>query len=120
MALYLVCAKYTAETFKRLIENPEDRRIMSKEGEDVLSENKESGEGKFHGMWYGFGEYDVYALIEASNNVMAAAFLAKQRSAGGFTDVSTTPLMTVDEMLVALEKAKDIEYWPPGGRDLKA
>lgn len=120
MPLYLVSARYTAETFRRLIANPEDRRIMSTEGESVLSEDPASGDGKFHGMWYGFGDYDVYALIECSNNIMAAAFLAKQRSLAGFTDVKTVALMTVDEMLVALQRAKDIEYWPPGGRDLPA
>jgi uncharacterized protein with GYD domain len=113
MPLYLVQAKYSAETFKRLIINPEDRRIVSKEKEGVH-------DGKFHGMWYGFGEFDVYAIIEASSNVAAAAFLARQRSSGAFTDVRTVPLMTVDEMLEALKKAADIEYWPPGGRGLDA
>jgi uncharacterized protein with GYD domain len=113
MPLFMVRAKYTAETFRRLIANPEDRRIVSKEKENVH-------DGKFHGMWYGFGDFDVYAIIEASSNVAAAAFLAKQRASGGFVDVSTVPLMTVDEMLEALKMAAEIEYWPPGAREVAA
>lgn len=31
--------------------------------------------GKFHGYWYAFGDYDVYALIEAPDNVAAATLL---------------------------------------------
>jgi uncharacterized protein with GYD domain len=112
MPLYLVRGRQTAETWKRLIDNPEDRRIPSKERESAH-------DGRFHGYWYAFGDYDVYALIEASSNVAAAAFLARQRSSGGFTDVSTVCLLTVDEMLEALKRAKDIEYWPPGARSSK-
>lgn len=108
--MYLVRARQTPETWQRLIDKPEDRRIVSTELEHVH-------DGKFHGMWYGFGEYDVYALIEASSNVAAAGFLAKQRAGGGFSEVNTVCLMTVDEMLEALHRAQGIEYWPPGGEN---
>jgi uncharacterized protein with GYD domain len=108
MPLYLIRARQTPETWQRMIDNPEDRRIVSKQNEHVH-------DGKFHGMWYGFGDYDVYALIESPNNVAAAGFLAKQRAAGAFSEVSTVCLMSVDEMLQALERAKRIDYAPPGG-----
>jgi uncharacterized protein with GYD domain len=110
MPMYLVRARYTPETWERLIANPEDRRIISTEHEDVH-------DGKFHGMWYGFGDYDVYGMIESSSNASIAAFLAKQRSSGAFSEVSTVCLMTVDEMMEVLPKAQTVHYRAPGATE---
>jgi uncharacterized protein with GYD domain len=107
MPLYLIRAKQTPETWSRLIENPEDRRVASSQGQGVYS-------GRFHGYWYAFGDYDVYALIEAPDNVAAATLLVRLAGSGGFSEVSTVALMSVDEMLEALRRAKDFDYAPPG------
>ena len=58
MPVYLMRFSYTPETWSRLIENPEDRR-------DAARAYIEQVGGALHGFWYGFGEYDGYALFEA-------------------------------------------------------
>ena len=66
MPLYLTRFSYTAETWARLIGNPEDRQKAARE-------YIESVGGKLHGFWYAFGEHDAYNLWEAPDNVSAAA-----------------------------------------------
>jgi uncharacterized protein with GYD domain len=107
VGLFLIRAKQTPETWRRLVDNPEDRRKASTEGQGVYA-------GKFHGYWYAFGDYDIYALIEAPDNIAATTLLVKLAGSGAFSDVSTVPLLTVDEMLEALRRAKTVDYTPPG------
>ena len=57
---------YTPEAWARLIKKPEDRREVARAIVEKIG-------GKLHGFWYGFGDYDGYVLIEAPNNVSAAA-----------------------------------------------
>jgi uncharacterized protein with GYD domain len=66
MPLYLSRFSYTAETWARLIENPEDRRTAA---ESYI----ESVGGTLHGFWYAFGAHDGYTLWEAPDNVSMAA-----------------------------------------------
>jgi uncharacterized protein with GYD domain len=108
MALYLARFSYPGETWAKLIENPEDRR-------GPVGELAESIGGKLLGLWYAFGEGDGYALFEAPDNVSIAAALATVAASGALTNLSTTVLVSVEEMSEALEKAKSIKYQPPGG-----
>jgi len=62
MPVYLMRFSYTPETWSRLIQNPEDRR-------DAARAYIEQVGGALHGFWYGFGEYDGYAIYEAPDNV---------------------------------------------------
>src|SRR3712207_8790345 len=72
---------YTPETWSKLIQNPEDRR-------DAARAYIEQVGGALHGFWYGFGEYDAYAIYEAPDNVsMASVVLAI--TAGGADRKST-------------------------------
>ena len=107
MPLYLTRFGYTAETWKRLIGNPEDRREAAKT-------YIESVGGKLHGFWYGFGSYDGYTLWEAPDNVSMAAVALALSSGGALSAVDTTVLMTVEETLQALNKAGEVQYRPPG------
>jgi uncharacterized protein with GYD domain len=70
--------------------------------------------GKLHGFWYGFGEYDAYNLWEAPDNVSMAAVAVAISAGGALNSFQTTPLLTVEETLSALEKAQSIKYEPPG------
>jgi uncharacterized protein with GYD domain len=107
MAMYLTRFSYTPETWARLTQNPEDRR---KAGSGYI----ESVGGKLHGFWYAFGEYDAYALWEAPDNVSMAAVAIAIGSGGAVSKFETTPLLTVEETLEALGRAKDVSYRPPG------
>jgi uncharacterized protein with GYD domain len=107
MPLYLTRFSYTPETWARLIKNPEDRRAAAK----IYIE---SVGGKLHGFWYGFGEFDAYNLWEAPDNVSMAAVAVAISAGGALNSFQTTPLLTVEETLSALEKAQSIKYEPPG------
>jgi uncharacterized protein with GYD domain len=107
MSFYLMRFSYTPETWSRLIQNPEDRR-------DAARAYLEQVGGTLHGFWYGFGEYDGYAILEAPDNASAAGFVLAIAAGGALSSVETTALMTVEETLEALEKSKGIGYRRPG------
>ena len=107
MPLYLTRFSYTPETWARLIERPEDRRAAA---EQYI----ESVGGKLHGFWYAFGEHDAYSLWEAPDNVGMAAVALAITAGGALSSLQTTALLTVEETLAALEKARSVKYRRPG------
>lgn len=107
MAVYLMRFSYTAETWSKLIQNPEDRR-------DAARSYIEQVGGTLHGFWYGFGEYDGYAIFEAPDNVSMTGAVLAISAGGALASVETTVLMTVEETLEALAKAKTVRYKRPG------
>ena len=70
--------------------------------------------GALHGFWYGFGEYDGYAIFEAPDNVAMAGAALAISAGGALASVETTVLMTVEETIEALTKAKSVSYKRPG------
>ena len=107
MPMYLTRFSYTPETWARLAQNPEDRR-------DAARAYIEAVGGKLHGFWYAFGEYDGYNLWEAPDNVAMAAVAIGISGGGALSKFETTPLLTVEENLEALRRARDVNYHPPG------
>jgi uncharacterized protein with GYD domain len=107
MPFYLTRFSYTPETWARLIKKPEDRRVAAQH-------YIESVGGKMHGFWYAFGDHDAYILWEAPDNVSMAAVAVAISAGGALSSLQTTPLLTVEETLAALEKARSVKYKPPG------
>src|SRR5512134_974980 len=107
MPLYLSRFSYTPETWARLIGSPEDRR---KAAQSYI----ESVGGKLHGFWYGFGTHDGYNLWEAPNNVSMAAVALAITAGGALSSIETTVLLTVEETMAALDRARSVKYKPPG------
>jgi uncharacterized protein with GYD domain len=107
MAFYLTRFSYTPETWAKLMQNPEDRR-------DAQRAYIEQVGGKLHGFWYGFGEYDGYAILEAPDNVALASCVLAITAGGAISSFETTVLMTVEETLEALATGKGIGYHRPG------
>jgi uncharacterized protein with GYD domain len=107
MALYLTHFSYTPETWARLMKNPEDRR-------EAARKYIESVGGKLHGFWYAFGTHDGYNLWEAPDNVSMAAVAIAISSGGALSKFETTVLLTVEDTLDALRRAKAVAYRPPG------
>jgi uncharacterized protein with GYD domain len=105
--LYLSKFSYTAETWARLVANPEDRR---KAAQTYI----ESVGGKLHGFWYAFGTHDGYNLWEAPDNVSMAAVALAISSGGALSSLETTVLMTVDETIEALRQVEQVRYQAPG------
>ena len=107
MPLYLSRFGYTPETWSRLIGNPEDRRTAAEEYIKSVG-------GKLHGFWYAFGEHDGYTLWEAPDNVSMAAVALAIGAGGALGSFETTVLLSVEELVEALGKAKSVRYRPPG------
>ena len=107
MPLYLSRFSYTPETWARLVENPEDRR-------EAARAYIESVGGQLHGFWYAFGEHDGWNLWEAPDNVSMAAVAIAIGGGGALRSLETTVLLTVEETLQALERARSVRYRPPG------
>src|SRR5438046_4740514 len=107
MALYLSRFSYTPETWARLIGNPEDRRTAAQS-------YIESVGGKLHGFWYAFGEHDGYNLWEAPDNVSMAAVALAIGGGGALSKIETIPLLTVEETIEALTRARSVAYRQPG------
>ena len=107
MPMYLTRFSYTAETWARLSQHPEDRR-------NAARAYIESVGGKLHGFWYAFGECDGYTLWEAPDNVAMAAVSLALSGGGALSKSETIVLMTVEETLEALARVEGIRYRQPG------
>jgi uncharacterized protein with GYD domain len=106
MSTYLTGFKQTADTWAKLIANPENRR-------EALAPAFEAAGGKLMGYWYAFGDVDGYVLFEAPDDVAAASVMVKVNATGALT-VSTTKLLTVEEALEAMRRSSEVAYSPPG------
>jgi uncharacterized protein with GYD domain len=106
MPFYLTRFSYTPETWARLIKKPEDRRAAAQQ-------YIESVGGKLHGFWYALGDHDAFNLWEAPDNGSMAAVAVAISAGGALSSFQTTALLTVEETLAALEKAKSVKYKPP-------
>lgn len=107
MPMYLTRFSYTPDTWARLIQSPEDRR-------DAARAYIESVGGKLHGFWYSFGEHDGWSLWEAPDNVSMTAVALAIGAGGALSSIETTVLLSVEELLDALGKAKTVRYSAPG------
>ena len=107
MPFYLTRFSYTPATWAKLMKNPEDRRNAARQYIEAVG-------GKLHGFWYAFGEHDAYNLWEAPDNVAMAATAIAIGAGGALSSFETTPLLTVEETMAALEKASSISYRKPG------
>jgi len=105
MPKYLLQASYTADGVKGLIKDSASGRRAA-----VKAAVKGVG-GKIESMYYSFGKADVVVIMDLPDNV-AAATLAAAVGSSGLVRLTTTPLITVEEMDKAL--AKKIKYQAPG------
>ena len=105
MAKYLIEGNYTTEGIKGVLkEGGTGRR------EAVSAALKQLG-GKLESIYYAFGDTDVYVIVEAPDNVTAAA-LAMGVAATGTVGIKTTVLLTVEEIDQAGKKT--LNYRPAG------
>jgi uncharacterized protein with GYD domain len=107
MAYFLLQGVYTADAWKTLVTNPQDRIEVVRPVIERLGGSVESG-------WFAFGEYDVVLIMQMPDNVSAAAFALAVASGGTFKSHKTTPLMTMEEGIEAMRKAAGAGYKGPG------
>jgi uncharacterized protein with GYD domain len=105
MPLYLTQVAYTAEAWKSLVKNPQDRFEAVRPAVEKLG-------GKILNGYLAFGDYDAIAIVEMPDHVAAAALAMAFAAGGACKDVKTTPLMTAAEGLEALRQAGASSYRP--------
>jgi uncharacterized protein with GYD domain len=98
---------YTPEVWAALIRSPENR-------EEKVGQILSDAGCTLQGLWYAFGDVDGFALLEAPDNKAAAALAIAIGSSGAFSKFSTTPLLSMNEALEALEFAgESVHYTKP-------
>lgn len=68
--------------------------------------------GKLEAFYFGFGETDIFVIVDGIDNATAAAFSMGVAATGALDSVKTTVLMTPEEIDQAGKKA--MTYRPPG------
>jgi uncharacterized protein with GYD domain len=108
MAKYLIEAAYSHEGLKGLVKDGGSGRRTA-----VEAALKALG-GRVESMYYGFGTSDVYVIVEAPDNVTAAAMALAVGATGSLAHYKTTVLLTTDEVDQAAKKSAGAGYRPPG------
>lgn len=105
MAKYLIEANYVGEGVKGLLkEGGTSRRA-------AVDKLLASVGGKVESFYYAFGDRDAYVIVDAPDNVTAAA-IALTVAATGMVNIQTRVLMTPEEVDQATKKSP--AYRAPG------
>lgn len=106
MPFYMIQTSYTPEAWAGMVKRPQDRARASRA---VIKNLK----GRLVSFYYAFGENDVVLIAELPNNEAAAAAAMAAAAGGALKSVQTTVLMTVQEAMSGMRKAKQAGYEPP-------
>jgi uncharacterized protein with GYD domain len=106
MAHYSLHAAYTPLGWAALLKNPQHRL------EAVRPVIERLGGSVLHG-WFMFGEYDLLIVCELPDNVGAAALSMAISAGGAVRTVKVTPLLSFEDGVEAMRRAKAAEYAPP-------
>jgi len=107
MTRYLFQASYTSEAWAVQVSNPQNRV------EAIRSVIERLG-GRLESAYVSFGDYDVVDITEMPDSISAAAFSLATSAGGAFKAIKTTPLLTAEEGMEAMNKAAGAGYRPPG------
>jgi GYD domain len=132
MPLYMVEYSYTAEAWRALIAGEVEGQRIQRDRQQAVEELVANLGGRFPRLVFDgspdlpdikckkftFGEHDVVALIHFPDTEAAAAFAMLISSTGAVKSFKTTPLMTMDEGIRAMERAHTAQqrtklYTPP-------
>ena len=107
MAHYMILFSLTGETVGRFMQNPMDRSSAVR---DLVSQV--GGELEFY--YFMLGQYDGAVVCTLPDTASAVALAAAVTGTGAFSRFETHELISTDEMVGILQKAKEISYQPPG------
>jgi uncharacterized protein with GYD domain len=105
MAKFLMQATYTPEGVQGLIKDGAKGRV------NAVKALLKSGGGKLESMHWGVGADEVFMVVDVPDNI-AAARISATVTAAGYVTLSSTPLLTADELDKALTKG--VKYRGPG------
>jgi uncharacterized protein with GYD domain len=103
MPSYLVQGSYTTEALAALMKKPQNRA-------EVVRKAIENLGGSLVGLWLSFGDQDIVCIIDMPDNLSAAAIALSIAAGGALKSTKTTPLLTVEEGMAAMKKAKGSGY----------
>jgi uncharacterized protein with GYD domain len=94
-----------------MIDNPGDRVA-------AVQKVAQSAGGKLEQFFWSFGDDDYLAIIDAPDDISAAAFSTSVGSSGSLRNLRTIKLITAEEGRKVLQKAKAAKavYSPPGAK----
>jgi uncharacterized protein with GYD domain len=90
MPIYVTRGRYSAESIKNLVANPEDRQ-------QAVSKLVEAAGAKLLNFYVTLGHYDFLLITEAPSAKEASAFIVAAAAAGSVTDVETSEAFTSSE-----------------------
>jgi len=105
MAKYLVQANYVGEGIKGLLKEGGSNRV------ETVKNLVASMGGSVETIYYAFGEYDIYGIIDMPDHSTMSAF-SLAVNATGMVAVKTTVLMSPEDIDESTKKVPD--YRPPG------
>lgn len=107
MPLYMTQFSYTAEAWASLAKKPENRT-------EAISRLCQQVGARLVGVYYSFGEYDGFILVEAPNEVTLTAAVIAAIAPGHVRATKTTVLLTAEQAVEAMRKAGGVPYRAPG------
>ena len=108
MPFYMLQWRYKEAALKALIQNPQDRTLAARKAIEAYG-------GTLHHFFFAFGEYDGVAISEFPDTESATASALTIGAGGAASAIKTTVLISPEEAVRALEKARTAEsgYTPP-------
>lgn len=106
MTLYMAQFAYTRETWAQLTKNPDDRTSVVKGLAEKLG-------CRFEGLYYSFGEYDGFVLLEAPDEGTVTSFVLAAIAPGHLRATKITTLMRPGILVEAMKKAGSASYTGP-------
>jgi uncharacterized protein with GYD domain len=106
MPKYLFMASYTQSGVQGLLKDGGTGRRKA------VEQLAKGFGGSLDAFYFGFGGEDVYAIVDAPDNVTIAAASLAVAAAGAVT-IRTVVLLTPEEIDQATKKT--VDYRPPGG-----
>src|SRR3954452_22849307 len=101
MGHYLIEVGYTSQAWNTQIDT--EANVI-----DRITPALKACGAKLECMYYAFGERDLVGIIDFKTAEDAAAFALAIGSSGALTMYRTTPLLTVDQGIKSMHKAKEV------------
>jgi uncharacterized protein with GYD domain len=103
VAHFLTQVAYTPEAWASLVQHPQARSEQVRPAVEKLG-------GKVISGYLTFGEYDLILITEFPSSIDVAALAIAAAAGGSIRAIKTTPLLTQDEGMEAIKKAKSSGY----------
>ncbi len=103
MPHFLTQVAYTSDAWSALVKNPTNRIDQIRPAVEKLG-------GKIINGFMAFGDYDVVLITDMPTNTDAAAIAIAAAAGGSVRSIKTTPLLTSEQAIEALKKAKGSGY----------